>query len=171
MEIDPVTTHSHEAGQFDSEGAGGRPGFVGGVRDGKVRFLRLRYRGGDWDQDMGINADMNMLLEYEQRRSIPVCGATPKHKLVKIPHDAPIFQHPYKLPHGAPSLWHHSGSDALGIKHNGRWVVFYHQGDLGDAWKTGHSGTSKEAAELAYRLHVNVIAYAIHKEADDKQRQ
>ena len=31
---------------------------------GKVRFIRLRYAGGDWDQDLELHSDLNMLLWY-----------------------------------------------------------------------------------------------------------
>lgn len=231
MQLDNDTTHAYKPGQIGGKGQGKGRGFGEGAPGGKIRFIRLKYRGGDWDQDMGINSDMNLLLEFFKRTGIPVKNHTeaiditdlgrfpkkmkppfvyitgargidvtekeakilrqyllreggmlfadngggsfdssfrrllrrvlPELDLIVIPFDDDIFQNPYGLPGGAPPLWHHSGDMAMGVKYRSRWVVFYHQGDLGDAWKTGHSGTSKESAELAYRLGVNVIQYSV----------
>ncbi len=84
----------------------------------------------------------------------------PGQRLVKIAHDDPIFQFPYAFPNGAPPLWHHGGYDALGIKYKGRWIVFYHPGDVNDAWKTGHSGMRADLAEGAMNLGVNILYYS-----------
>ena len=54
------TMHRYETGQGKGKGAG----FAGGTRRGKVRFIRLRYAGGDWDQDLELNSDLNLLLWY-----------------------------------------------------------------------------------------------------------
>ena len=84
----------------------------------------------------------------------------PDKQLVTIADDDPLFQTPFSFPNGAPPLWHHGGSRALGIKHQNRWAVFYHPGDINDAWKTGHSGMSRDLAEQSYRLGVNIIYHA-----------
>ena len=84
----------------------------------------------------------------------------PDKRLVVIADDDPIFQMPYAFPNGAPPLWHHGGMRALGIKHKDRWVVFYHPGDVNDAWKSGHSGLRPELAKGAFQLGVNIIYYA-----------
>ena len=62
---------------------------------------------------------------------------------------------------GAPPLWAHSGTRALGWKKDGRWVAFYHQGSITDAWKDTHGGTSAESAEQSYQLGVNILAQAM----------
>ncbi len=217
--------------------AGVGSGGYGGSKYGKVRFIRLEYRG-DWDQEMKDNPDgnsgnsgTNMLREFGRRRGARVarreeslrirllkkfppkqsppfvymtgsryfslsgsetkilreyivgrggmifgdCGGpqgfhrsfksamgrvVPQGRWVTIPRDDAIYQQPYLL-NGSPPLWHHGGNDALGIKHKGRWVVFYHPGDIGDAWQTGHSETPRKNWEAAYALGVNVIEYAI----------
>jgi len=54
------TMHRYEVGQGQGKGAG----FAGGTKRGKVRFIRLRYAGGDWDQDLDLNSDLNMLTWY-----------------------------------------------------------------------------------------------------------
>ena len=97
----------------------------------------------------------------------------PGEALLVIADDDQLFQVPYAFPNGAPPLWHHGGMRALGIKHNGRWVVFYHPGDISDAWKTGHSGMDPAMAEGATQIGVNVIYYAFthYLEMTRKYRQ
>jgi hypothetical protein len=87
----------------------------------------------------------------------------PELKWIDISNDEILFREPYLFPNGAPPLWHHSGMRSLGLKYNDRWIVFYHQGDIGDAWKTGHSGASEEQAMQAYRLGINIFSYAINQ--------
>ena len=57
-------------------------------------------------------------------------------------------------------MWHHGGMRALGISYNNRWVVFYHPGDVHDAWKTGHEGASEDLAEQAFEIGMNVVYYS-----------
>lgn len=78
----------------------------------------------------------------------------------QISDDDPIFRQPFVFPDGAPPFWHHGGFKAMGVKMYGRWVVFYHPGDMNDAWKTGRSGVDPELAGAAHRLGVNVVWYA-----------
>lgn len=84
----------------------------------------------------------------------------PDDNLRVIADDDPIFRQPYYFANGAPPLWHHGGRQAMGIRRDGRWTVFYHPGDIQDAWRTGHSGLSPELAQRAAQLGVNVIYYA-----------
>ena len=84
----------------------------------------------------------------------------PEKSWITISRDDQMFQHPHLFPNGAPAFWHHSGREAVGLRHDGRWVAFYHQGDLNDAWKTGHSGIHEGLANQAYKLGVNVVHYA-----------
>ncbi|MBL7134670.1 MAG: DUF4159 domain-containing protein [Phycisphaerae bacterium] len=82
-------------------------------------------------------------------------------RLIDIADDDQIFQMPYTFPNGAPPLWHHGGERALGMKHKGRWIVFYYPGDMNDAWKTGRWGLDRDIADKAYQMGVNVMYYAI----------
>jgi hypothetical protein len=84
----------------------------------------------------------------------------PDKDLLVIADDDPIFQRPFQFANGAPPLWHHGGKRALGIKHKNRWCVFYHPGDINDAWKTGHSGMEPRMAKGAFQMGVNIIYYA-----------
>ena len=97
----------------------------------------------------------------------------PGESLLAIADDDPLFQVPFAFPNGAPALWHHGGRRALGIKHQGRWVVFYHPGDINDAWKTGHSGMDPALAEGAIQMGVNIIYYSFthYLELTRKYRQ
>ena len=237
VEKDTAETYQAQNQKVGKLGAGGgkEGGWPNGMDKAKVRFIRLQYTGGDWDQDMGIGADYNMLLEFHRITGFNVAPNTesiavgdllrfPKNRappfvymtgglkgsismgpseikalrkyclelggmlfadngggnfdssfrpllrrvfpdlpLVEIAYDDTVFRYPYEFPNGAPPLWHHSGNRALGVKYKGRWVVFYHQGDINDAWKDGHSGASGETAAQAYKLGVNVINYSFNQ--------
>ena len=63
LQLAEATEHTYRVGFGEGEGAG----FGAGTARGKVRFIRLEYAGGDWDQDMGVGADLNMLLQYHIR--------------------------------------------------------------------------------------------------------
>jgi len=212
-------------------GAAGGFGYGSGVPGGAVRFIRLQHNGQDWNRNMELNGDYQLLREFFKRTTIPVARKTEsvtieqlerfpkkfsppfvyvtgrKHfsvsapqarilkdyllkrggfiigdspgenfsrsframmsrvlgsdaKWIDIPDDDEMYTCYYILPTGAPPLWHHDGSRGLGIKVSGRWVAFYHPGDMGDAWKIGHSGASTEATENAYRMGSNLIHYA-----------
>ena len=84
----------------------------------------------------------------------------PGEGLRVIADDDPIFQIPFVFPNGAPPLWHHGGMRAMGIKNKGRWVVFYHPGDINDAWKTGHSGMDAELTKGAMEMGINIVYYS-----------
>ena len=46
-----------------------------------MRFIRLEYNGGDWDQ--GIDADLNMLVQYNLRT---------QHKIAERPETRKVIQ-------------------------------------------------------------------------------
>lgn len=215
------------------KGGKGKGGWPKGMEGAKVRFIRLKYNGGNWDQEMGKSGDYNLLVRFNQLTGLPVANETeareidrlahfakkkappfvfmtgsgninisaseakilrdycekdygmlfidcggghfgssvrnmlrkvfPGKALVDIPNDDPIYQLPFMFPDGAPRFWHHDGNRALGIRNEGRIMVYYHPGDVKDAWKDGHSGASDEVADQAYKLGVNVIYYAFNQ--------
>lgn len=51
-------------GQGFGVGSGSGPGFGTGTGTGKVRLFRLKYEGGDWDNNFGPGKDQNMLHWY-----------------------------------------------------------------------------------------------------------
>ena len=68
LQVLEVTEHLYKIGQGKGDGAG----FSAGTTRGKVRFIRLKYDGGDWQQDMDRGADLNLLTEYGVRTGHPV---------------------------------------------------------------------------------------------------
>lgn len=234
-ELEEETRDTYEATQVMAagKGKGKGNGWPSGMENSAVRFIRLKYRGGDWDQDMGKGSDYNLLIKFHEwtgmkiakdteareitrlryfpkKRAPPFVFMTgmkglslsesevkilrdyclneggmlfidnggghfghavramlrrvfPGKPLVDISNDDDIYQRPYMFPDGAPPFWHHDGTRALGIRDEGRWVVFYHPGDINDAWKDDHSGASKEVADQAYKLGVNIMFYAFNR--------
>ena len=230
LDKETLDTYVASSLKMGKTGSGKTGGWPKGMKDAVVRFIRLEYDGGDWDQDMGKEADYNFLLQFHKLTGFKIAKRTehikvrqlrkfPKHRAppfvfitgrggigvsrsdvktlrwyclqeggmifadnggghfnhsfrnlmrrafpdlqwVDIPNDDFIYRRPYLFANGAPPLWHHSGYRAMGLKHNGRWIVFYHPGDINDAWKTGHSGTSRSIAMSAYKLGINVVYYA-----------
>ena len=232
LETESRDTYVATANQGSGLGKGGKGkgGWPEGMEDAAVRFIRLKYKGGDWDQDMGKGADYNLLIKFHEWTGMKIARETefreisrlkffPKKKsppfvfmtgmrgislsdsevkvlrnyclveggmlfidngggyfdgavkamlrrvfpgrpLVDIPNDDTIYQQPYVFPDGAPPFWHHAGYRAMGVRDEGRWVVFYHPGDINDAWKDDHSGASAEVADQAYKLGINVMYYA-----------
>jgi len=211
-------------------GGGDQGGWPHGVANARVRWIRLKYDGGNWDVNMGHGADYNMLLEFNKLTGFKIADNTeykeisrlarfrkgkappfvymtgrsgirlssreakilrayclveggmlfadnagghfdhafrglcrkvfPGKQLVDIPDDDPLYREPFLFPNGAPPLWHHNNQyRPMGIRHEGRWAVFYHSGDMGDAWKTGHSDASKAVSERAYKLGINIMYY------------
>jgi Domain of unknown function (DUF4159) len=78
---------------------------------------------------------------------------------VAIPLDDVIHKVPYSVP-SLPYVVPHGGKEAIGWSADGRWLVYYHPGDISDAWSDGHAGVSREVYDSCFRLGVNVINYA-----------
>lgn len=88
----------------------------------------------------------------------------PDKPLLDIADDDMIYQLPYGFPNGAPAFWAHGGTRAQGIKHEGRWVVFYHPGDMNDAWKSpGYSDVTPEMRDAATHLGINLVYYSFNQ--------
>ena len=88
----------------------------------------------------------------------------PDKPMVDIADDEMIYQLPYGFPDGAPAFWHHGGRRPLGIKHEGRWVTFYHPGDMNDAWKSqDYTDVTPEMRDAAMNLGINLVYYAFNQ--------
>lgn len=88
----------------------------------------------------------------------------PDKKLVDIADDDMIYQLPNGFPDGAPAFWHHGGRRPIGIKHNGRWCVFYHPGDMNDAWKSkGFADVTPKMRDAAMNLGINLVYYSYNQ--------
>ncbi len=82
----------------------------------------------------------------------------PDKPLLDIADDDMLYQLPYGFPNGAPAFWHHGGRRAMGLKHDGRWIVFYHPGDMNDAWTSpGYSDVTPEMRDAAMHLGVRIL--------------
>ena len=80
LQLLELTKHVYAVGYGKGEGAG----FSGGTSRGKVRFIRLEYSGGDWDQDFGKGADLNLLIEYGVRTGHKVSNKTESRKVSEL---------------------------------------------------------------------------------------
>lgn len=124
------------------------------VSDSEVRILRDYLMGGGMlFADCGSPRWNTSFRSFMQR-------VFPGEPLLTISDDDVIFQLPYTFPNGAPPLWHHGGMRALGIKYKGRWAVFYHPGDIHDAWKSDRGGLTSQMAEGAIEMGVNIVYYS-----------
>jgi hypothetical protein len=225
------------------QGGGKKGGWPNGMDNAKVRFIRLEYSGGNWDQSMGGGADYNFLLKFKELTGFNIAKETesirisdlrhfpkgkgppfvyltggnhrsgfgsigvtsgdiatlrwyvseeggmifadnggdgfdasfkqlmrrvlPNASWTDISNDDIIYRQPYLFPNGAPSIQSHSGTRGLGIKNEDRrWMVFYHQGDLKDAWKDGGSGFSESVQMSSFKMGINIVNYAFNQYLD-----
>lgn len=89
-------------------------------------------------------------------------------RLATISDDDLILQYPFTFPHGIDPLTAHDGTRAMGIKENGRWIVFYHPGDLNDGWKEPPQIRSS-LVDSTFRLTWNILNYSfLHKYLDER---
>jgi hypothetical protein len=82
----------------------------------------------------------------------------PDIRPVPVPLDDTIHRVPFAVP-TLPYVVPHGGKDALGWSMDGRWLVYYHPGDISDAWADGHSGVSPDIYNGCFQLGANVINY------------
>ena len=75
-----VTEHAYTPGYGQGTGAG----FAGGTNRGKVRFMRLEYSGGDWDQDYGVGGDLNMLIKYYELTTHKIAERTESRRIAQL---------------------------------------------------------------------------------------
>lgn len=237
LQLEEITKHAYTVGYGKGEGAG-----YGGKRNVKIRFIRLEYSGGDWNQGFGPGDDENLLIEaktylrghkfekktesrtvaqlkrFERLAAPPMVYMTgernitlsssetkilreyllEKHGMifadnggsrgwhnqfftmmnkvlpgvrpVQVSLDDPIHRIPTPLsffPYVAP----HGGDRPWGWKVDGRWVCYYHPGDIGDAWANGHAGVDADIWQACYALGANVINYAYNEHAMWREAQ
>ncbi len=78
---------------------------------------------------------------------------------VSVPLDDIIHRVPFSIP-ALPYVVPHGGKEAIGWSADGRWLVYYHPGDISDAWADGHAGVPREIYDSCFKLGANVINYA-----------
>jgi len=96
LQLLEATHHAYEVGYGEEDGAG----FAGGTANGKVEFVRIQYDGGDWDQDLSNDSDLNMLTEYHVRTG---------HRCAKAPKTRRISQLTSMKPHQSPAMVYMTG--------------------------------------------------------------
>lgn len=133
-------------------------GSIGRVTSDDIRILREYCLGGGMlIGDAGSAA-------FHQSFTRLMAQVFPDKPLLDIADDDMLYQQPFGFPNGAPAFWHHGGRRGLGVKHEGRWIVYYHPGDMNDAWKSqGFTDVSPEMREAALNLGVNLINYAFNQ--------
>lgn len=134
-------------------------GNMGRVSSKDAKILRdYCLNGGMLIADAG-SATFHRSFTYFMRQVFP------DKPLIDIADDDMIYQLPYVFPNGAPAFWAHGGTRPLGVKHEGRWVVFYHPGDMNDAWKSQAytKDLTPEMRDAAMNLGVNLLYYAFNQ--------
>lgn len=143
-------------------------------------FPPFVYLTGNSDMGRVSSADTKILREYCLKGGMLIADAGsarfhnsfthfmrqvfPDKQLLDIADDDMLYQLPNPFPDGAPAFWHHGGRRAKGIKHDGRWVAFYHPGDMNDAWKSpGYTDVTPEMRDAAMNLGVNLVYYAFNQ--------
>lgn len=82
----------------------------------------------------------------------------PDIRPVPVPMDDTIHRVPFAIP-SFPYVVPHGGREPLGWSLDGRWIAYYHPGDISDAWADGHAGVSADVYNGCYQLGANVINY------------
>ncbi len=91
----------------------------------------------------------------------------PGQKLLDVPDDDILYNTPFNFPNGAPQFWSHGGRRGLGIKHKYRWLVYYHPGDMNDAWKSkNYADIKPEMKRNAFNLGINLVFYAFNQRVE-----
>lgn len=134
-------------------------GHMGRVSSSDIKILReYCLKGGMLVADAGSYAFHQSFHHFITRQVFP------DKQLLDIADDDMLYQLPFGFPNGAPAFWHHGGRRALGIKHEGRWCVFYHPGDMNDAWKSqGYTDVTPEMRAAAMNLGINIVYYAFNQ--------
>jgi hypothetical protein len=157
---------SHPISHLDLYPDDGFPPFVFITGDGPIRgvsnsdYKILREyckKGGMLIADAG-SASFDRSFRDMMRKVFPGSG------LLDIADDDRIYQLPFNFPNGAPEFWSHGGRRGMGIKHNNRWMVFYHPGDMNDAWKSsGYAELKPGMRRNALNLGINIVFYAFNE--------
>lgn len=132
---------------------------IGSVSSADAKILRdYCLKGGMLIADAAAGTSFDTHFRQLMRQVFP------DKPLIDIADDDMIYQLPYSFPDGAPPFWARAGSRAMGIKHDGRWAVFYHPGDMNDAWKSQqYTDVTPEMRDAAMNLGVNLVYYSFNQ--------
>lgn len=131
------------------------------VSDREVQNLRKYLESGGF-----LFADCSGGSFWGSFRQLMQNKVFPGKRFRRISYDHTIFRGdymPWLMRRGCPVYRQHDGAgDARGIFLGSRLAVFYSGGDLGAAWASvGWSKAKRKHVELAFRMGVNIIAYAM----------
>jgi hypothetical protein len=120
--------------------------------------LRLYLASGGFlyiDDDYG----MDEAIRRELRKVFP------DQELVELPFDHPIYHLLYDFPDGLPKIHEHNNKppQGFGLFHQGRLVLFYtYETNISDGWADPDvHGDPQEIRELAFRMGINILLYAM----------
>ena len=130
-------------------------GSMGRVGAGDRKVLReYCLKGGMLIADAGSPSFHHSFVQFVRQ-------VFPDKPFIDLADDDVIFQVPNLFPDGAPAFWHHGGRRAKAIKHDGRIVLFYHPGDMNDAWKNpGFTDITPQMRDAAFNLGINLLSYS-----------
>lgn len=86
------------------KGGPGKGGWPKGMEGAKVRFIRLEYGGGNWDQEMGKSGDYNLLVRFSQLTGLPVANETEHRKIERLAHFAKKKAPPFVFMTGSGNI-------------------------------------------------------------------
>jgi hypothetical protein len=126
------------------------------LSDAEVKNLRAFLTSGGFlyaDDDYGMDES----FRREMKKVFPDC------ELVELPTDHLIYHIIYDFPNGLPKIHEHYDGPpkGLGIFYQERLVVFYTwNSNISDGWTEAHNDPS-EKREQAFKLGINIVAYAL----------
>lgn len=103
-EVEEATRDTYQASSLSGKlgkGGGKEGGWPSGMEGSRLRFIRLEYGGGDWNQDMGQGADHNVLVQLHKVTGFKIADNTesrPIRQLRRFPPDGhrPLYSSPVR---------------------------------------------------------------------------
>ena len=84
LENESRDTYVATANQGLGKGGKGSGGWPNGMAKSAIRFIRLKYNGGDWDQDMGKGADYNLLIKFHEWTGMKIARETEFREIKRL---------------------------------------------------------------------------------------
>lgn len=158
FEVD-TTPHAETAAALTTAKPGFAPQFVYVTGEEGIRLSSREYK---HLRDY-IDAGGMLIVDAGSRgfaKSIPGFARRLTGKpLVSIGTDDHLFRIPGNIEFYP--LFDHGGRQAKGVKLKGRWVLFFHPGDMNDAWKDNAYRLPKKVRDNAKQVMYNVTWHAM----------
>jgi hypothetical protein len=126
------------------------------LSDAEVKRLRDFLTNGGF-----LYADDDYGMDESFRREMK--KVFPENDLVELPFEHPIYHIIYDFPKGLPKIHEHyeGPPKGLGLFYQGRLVVYYTwNSNISDGWTEAHDDPF-EKRDVAFRMGVNIVAYAL----------